>query len=196
MNFAFFKPSLLALALAAVAGGAFAKECTSDAGNHANTQAAAPITYPVLGDIVYVDPLANLARMQAAMEREFGAMNAMNALWMPETMAQPLTFTMPVQASTLQRTKDGYQIQVRVPGFNPDDVHVRLDGQLLTIYAQESNKGTRKVGNVPEESMSSRSFVQTLSLPGPVNATGFKQSVQNGILTITIPSERGTAGQT
>lgn len=188
------KPSLLAFALAAIAGGALAKDCTSDPGIRANSQASAAIAYPPMENIVYVSPFADLAGVQAAMAREFDAMNAMNAAWMPIMMEPPLAFTMPVQTSSLQRTKDGYQVQVSVPGFSPNDVHLRLDGQLLTIYAQDSSKATRKVGNVPEQTMSTRSFVQTLTLPGPVDATGFKQSVRNGVLTITIPSEKGTPG--
>ncbi len=196
MKSAFLKPSLLAFALAAVASGAFAKECTSDPGNHANTQTPAAIAYPAMGDVVFVDPFADLARMQAVMAREFGAMNALNSMWMPVSIAPPMAFTLPIQASTLQPTKDGYRVQVRLPGFSPDDVHVRLDGQLLTIYAEDSSKGTRKVGNIPEQTMSSRSFVQTLTLPEPVEAGGFKQSVQNGILTITIPRQHAASGNT
>lgn len=193
MNSAVLKPSLFAVALAVLAGGAFAKDCPSDPGNQANTQASAAMPDPATGNLIYVDPFADLARMQAAMAREFDAFNAVNGFWMPVMIAPPVDFAVPIptQASSLQRTKDGYQLQVRVPGFKPGDIHVQLNGQVLTISAQDSTKETYKVGNQPEQAMSARSFVQTLTLPGPVESTGFKQSVQNGVLTITIPSVKG-----
>jgi HSP20 family protein len=194
MNLAVLKPSLLAAALAAVAGGAIAKDYPSDPGIRANTQASAAMPDTAIGNVIYVDPFADLARMQASMAREFNAFNAMNGFWIPVMIAPPVDFAIPTQTSSLQRTKDGYQLQVRVPGFKPEDIHVQLNGQLLTISAQDSTKETYKVGNQPEQTMSARSFVQMLTLPGPVEATGFKQSVQNGVLTITIPSAKAAPG--
>jgi HSP20 family protein len=182
------KPSLLAFALAAVAGGALAQDCPSDL--------SGAVPSPAMRNIVYIDPFADLLRMQAAMAREINAFNAMDAMLMPVVMAPPVEFAMPAQASELQRTKDGYQLQVRVPGFKPEDIHVQLNGQLLTISARDSTKESRKVGNQPEETLSTRSFVQTLTLPGPVEANGLKQSVRSGVLTITIPSEPGAPGTT
>jgi HSP20 family molecular chaperone IbpA len=186
---------LLVVALAALAGGAFAKDCPSDdPGIPANTQASTAMSNPAIGNVIYIDLFADLARMQASMAREFNAFNAMNGLWMPVTIPLPVDFNIPTQASSLQRTKDGYQLQVRVPGFKPEDIHVQLNGQVLTVSAQDSTKDTYKVGNQPEQTMSARSFVQMLTLPGPIEATGFKQSVQNGVLTITIPSARRAPG--
>ena len=196
MKTASFKPSLLAFALAAVAGGALAHDCPSDPGNRAGTQASAATPYPTMGNFVYADPLADLLRMQVAMAREFNAMNAMNGMWMPVMLAPPVNFSLPVQTSALQRTKDGYQLQVRVPGFNPEDIHVQLNGRVLSISAQDSSRETSKVGNGPVQTLSTRSFVQMLTLPESVEATGLKQSVQNGILTITIPNAQGTPGRT
>jgi HSP20 family protein len=194
MNLAILKPSLLAVALAAFAGGAFAKDCPADPGIRAHTRASAAMPDPATGNVTYIDPFADMARMQASMARELNAFNAMNELWMRVMMAPPVDWAIPTQASSLQRTKDGYQLQVRVPGFKPEDIHVQLNGQLLTISAQDSTKETYKVGNQPEQTMSARSFVQVLTLPGPVEATGFKQNVQNGVLTITIPSTKAAPG--
>lgn len=192
MNLAVLKPSLLAVALAAIAGGALAKDCPADPEIRTHTQASAAMAAPPTGNVIYIDPFADMARMQASMAREFNAFNIMNALWMPVMMAPPIDFAIPTQTSSLERTKDGYRLQVRVPGFSPEDIHVQLNGQLLTISAQASTKETHKVGNRPEETLSARSFVQTLTLPGPVEATGFKQDVRDGVLTITIPSAKAS----
>ena len=194
-----FKPSLLVFALAAIAGGAIAQDCPSNSGDRAGKQTPFAAPTPASADFVYADPYANMLRMQAAMAREFNTLNAlqaMNAMWLPVVMAPPLELAMPTQVSTLQRTKNGYKLQVRLPGFRPEDIHVQLDGRLLSISAQESAKEIRKAGNEPAQAFSTRSFVQTLTLPGPVEATGLKQSVQNGVLTITIPGEQTAPGST
>ena len=189
MKSVLLKPSLLAFALAAMAGGALAKDCTADAGTPANPRASAGMPYPAVGDIVFINPLADMMRVQAAMDREF---NALNAMWVPVMMAPPPNFAMPVETSALQRTANGYQLHVRVPGFKPEDIHVQLNGRLLNISAQDSTQGNYKVGNVPEQAMSTRSFSETLALPESVEAGGMKQSIQNGVLTITLPGNQKT----
>ncbi|HYP69094.1 MAG TPA: Hsp20/alpha crystallin family protein [Thiobacillaceae bacterium] len=196
MRTALVKPSLLAFALAAVAGAALAQDCPSDPGTRASTQTSGVMPNLAVRNIVYIDPFADLLRMQAAMAREINAIDPMGAVWMPVVMMPPGEFAMPEQASALQRTKNGYELQVRVPGFKPEDIHVQLNGQLLRISAQESAKGTYKAANEPAQAFSTRSFVQTLTLPEPVEAAGLKQSVRNGVLSITIPSKSRALGST
>jgi HSP20 family molecular chaperone IbpA len=185
------RPSLLAFALAAIAGGALAQDCTSEPGVHANTQAAASLPYTATGNILYINPFADLSRMQAAMNHQFDVLNAM---WVPVLMSPPLNFAVPTQASAeasaLHRTENGYQLQIKLPGFRPEDIHLQVDGRLLNITAQDSTKGTSKVGLGSDQFMRTRSFSETLTLPESVEASGMKQSVQNGILTITLPGNR------
>jgi HSP20 family molecular chaperone IbpA len=187
MKSVLLRPSLLAIALAAIAASALAKDCTADPSTPANSHASAVTSYPSMGNIVFINPLADMMRMQAAMDREF---NSLNAMGVPVMLAPPLNFTMPVETSALHRTANGYQLHVSVSGFKPDDIHVQLNGRLLNISAQDSTQGSYKVGNVPQQAMSTRSFSETLTLPESVEASGMKQSVQNGVLTITLPSNQ------
>jgi HSP20 family molecular chaperone IbpA len=189
MKSVLLKPSLLAFALAAMAGSALAKDCTADPSTPSDIQASAAMPRPAMGNFTLIDPLADMMRIQAAMDREF---NALNSMWVPVMMAPPLNFNMPIETSALQRTANGYQLHVRVPGFKPEDIHVHLSGRLLNITAQDSTQGSYKVGNAPEQAMSTRSFSETLTLPESVDARGVKQAVQNGVLTITFPASQKT----
>jgi HSP20 family molecular chaperone IbpA len=186
------KPSLLAFALALAAGAVHAGECTPSASATVKPQASAAMPAPA--QAVYYNPWADLMRMQAVLDSQF---NAMNALWMPAMFAPPTAFApvsafaLPTPVSALQQTRDGYRLEVPLPGFKAEDIHVRLDGQLLAITAQTSS--TVKVGR--QDGQSRSSFAETLTLPVPVEAAELKQSYENGVLIITLPSRKGAAGQ-
>ncbi len=178
-------PSILALSLALAAGGAYAGECPPQAGATANPQSAAAMPAPT--HAFYYNPWADFMRMQAALESPFGAMNP---LWVPVMFVPPPSFAVPTRISALQQTKDGYQLAIPLPGFKPEDVHIRLDGQLLSISAQASS--VLKVGQNDEQSTSRRAFAETLTLPAPVKASELKESFKDGVLTITLPGQKDT----
>ncbi len=186
------KPSLLAFALVLAAGAVHAGECTPSASTTVKPQASAAM--PVPAHAFYYNPWADLMRMQAVLDSQF---DAMNALWMPVMFATPtafapaMAFTLPTPVSVLQQTQDGYRLVVPLPGFKAEDIHVHLDGRLLAITAQTSS--TVKVGE--QDGQSRSSFATTLTVPGPVQASELKESFENGVLTITLPSRKGAAGQ-
>ena len=188
------QPSLLALAIALAAGGAQAGECTQRADTAVMPLAA--VSAPV--QVIYYNPWGDFLRIQALMDRQI---NALNALWQPMNLdpqaiglvplsAMPIG-ALPLRVSTLQPTADGYRLQLPLPGYKADDIHVRIDGQLLSISAATEN--TVKVGRQDEQSRSS--FAETLTLPGPVQASEVKQTFENGVLTLTIPSQKSAAGK-
>jgi HSP20 family molecular chaperone IbpA len=175
--------SVLALLLAAAAGFVHAGDCPDRSAATAGNQAQS-ISTPAPLQAFYADPWAELVRMQAAMEHQFDAMNAL-----PVVLFSPSAFMMPTPVSALQHTQDGYRIEVPLPGFKPEDVHVRLDGQLLSITAATANAG--KVGDQDMQSRSSRTFAETLTLPGSLKAEGLKQRFENGVLILTVPGNEG-----
>ncbi len=193
MNTGNFQTSMLALALALTAGAVQAGDCAPSADKAQKPDTAAAMPAP--GQVYFYNPWSDLMRMEAALENPFGPFNSMNALWQPMMFAPPMAYPMPTRISTLQKTKDGYQLDIPLKGFKPEDIHVRLDGQLLTISAQTANSDTVKVGQQDEQSRSSRSFAETMTLPGPVQASQLKENFKDGVLTLTIPAQSSkTAG--
>lgn len=177
--------SLLALALAAVAGTVHAADCPDRAAAVSESQTQSMST-PAPAQAVYANPWAELIRLQAVLEHQFDAMSAL-----PVMFVSPPTFTMPAPVSALQRTRDGYRLEIPLPGFKPEDVHVRLDGQLLSITAETTS--TTKVGDPDVQNRSSRSLAETLTLPGSVKASEMKQHFENGVLILTLPGNEGKA---
>jgi HSP20 family molecular chaperone IbpA len=188
------KLSLLTISLATLSGGVMAKECPSDTGSTA-PPALESNAGQASDNIVYLNPYDLIRAQEALMNQEF---NALNAMWFPVINApmpsMPIGFAMPmpVQPSALVRTANGYKLQVNVPGFSPDDIHVQLNGRLLNISANRSIDKNIKTGNSPGQEVSERSFSETISLPPSVNGSGMVQKVQNGVLTITIPTNSGS----
>jgi len=178
------KPSLLALSLILSATCAYAG---ASPGQPATWYAASAV-----GRDVY-NPWLDFIHMQAAMNSEFNALA--QPFWMPVLSIPPAAFMAPViQDNTLKRTDEGYQLEFRMPRYKPEDIHVRLDGRQLTVSAESSTEGMIKVGQQSEQSQSSRTFAETLTLPGAVQASGLKESYKDGVLTVIVPSAQDTRG--
>lgn len=126
--------------------------------------------------------------MQAALEHQFDAMNAVPVMFVP-----PPAFMMSTPVSMLQHTQDGYRLEIPLPGFKAEDIHVRLDGQLLLLSIIAETASTTMVGQQEAQSWSSRAFAKTLTLPDSVKASKLKQSFENGVLILTFPDRKGTA---
>ncbi len=185
MNTGISKPSLLTWVLALATGAVHAGECPPSGNAQAMPQASAAMPVPARPFYYnpWGNPWADFARMQALMDRQFNAMNTLPVMFVPLP-----TLDLPTPVSTLQPTQEGYRLQLPLPGFKAEDIHVRLDGQVLTITAETTN--TVKAGEQEAQSRSSRAFAETLTLPGPVKASELKESYENGVLTITLPGRK------
>lgn len=184
MKTAILKSSLFAFFLAA--GAAHAAECPPVADTPVKPHAAA--TPPTLAQqALYQQQWTELMRLRALLGNPF---IPMNPHWMPVLFAPQPTLTMPTPISTLQSSEEGYRLEVPMPGFNAEDIQVRVEGALLAITARTSS-ATNKEGL---EAQSRRSFAQTLTLPAQVEAAELKQRFENGVLILTLPVRKPSAG--
>ena len=99
--------------------------------------------------------------------------------------------TMTTMATDIFETKDGYEIEMDLPGFKKEEIKMELENGYLTISAakgldkDETDKETGKyirreryAGNL------SRSFYI-----GDVKQEDVKAAFKNGILSISVPKE-------
>jgi HSP20 family protein len=106
----------------------------------------------------------------------------------PFSAANWKTADMP--AVNIKENKHAYTVEAAVPGFNKDEIQVKIENGMLSIRgekkseqehkADDSEKTTRKEFSY---SMFSRSF----SLPADVNEQGIQASHENGVLKIELP---------
>jgi HSP20 family protein len=81
----------------------------------------------------------------------------------------------------LYRSGDHYVLHADLPGVDPDSVDVSVDGGILTVTAQRSERTEHDVQWLSSERFTG-GYLRRLSLGQDIAAT-----YQNGVLTVTLP---------
>ena len=89
-----------------------------------------------------------------------------------------------------------YTVQAEVPGVNKDEIHVSLDGNVVTLRAeikQEDSQGS------DEKLLRSERYYGAVSrsfqLPVEIDQTQAKAKYDNGVLTLTLPKKLANGSQ-
>ena len=119
-----------------------------------------------------------------------------NFLRIPTIMYPSLREGFPVTDGTINRwgipldivEEDGnILVHASLPGFNPDDITVSVEDDVLTIKGQTEEEHERKEGGYLLRERRSGSFYRSLRLPETVDAEKADPHYENGVLTITMP---------
>jgi HSP20 family protein len=81
-------------------------------------------------------------------------------------MGQPEVF-----GFDIQRTENGYRLDVPVPGFKPDEINVTIEERQLTIEGKTDR----------------RHFTRAVVLPEEIDADHVEANVEHGMLTLNLP---------
>ncbi|MFC3532368.1 Hsp20/alpha crystallin family protein [Vogesella facilis] len=106
--------------------------------------------------------------------------------------------TLPSQIKLdVSESDSGYTVLAEVPGVSKDDIQVEIDGPQITIKAEvkqfdSQDKDERTLRSERYYGMVSRSF----QLPADIDRELASARYENGVLTLTLPKRRGSAGGT
>lgn len=90
--------------------------------------------------------------------------------------------TLPIDAWT---TEDAFVIQAYVPGINPDEVEVTMEGEELTVRGRfPAFEGERQY---LRRELFHGAFERRLTISVPVNVEAISAEYSNGVLTLTVP---------
>lgn len=78
-------------------------------------------------------------------------------------------------------------VAIDLPGFSPEDVTVRVTDRTLFVDAEWSTEVTEGEGDVVRRERQYRSQSRRIQLPQAIEADGVDATMQNGVLTLTIP---------
>jgi HSP20 family protein len=126
------------------------------------------------------DPFGNMTSLRDAMNRLMeSSVVTPAAAFGGNGMSVPLD---------LSETDDQYRIQASLPGMRPEDVHVTVHDNLITIEGERSEDRERKDG---ERSLFTEhhygSFSRSFSLPMAVDADRAQAEFKDGMLCLTLP---------
>jgi HSP20 family protein len=85
-----------------------------------------------------------------------------------------------------------FELYVDLPGVDPAQVELTLDGGILTLSGQRTDQATGTVGEDAQARRIERglgSFHRRFVLPDTVDGEKVNASGKNGVLTVTIPKQ-------
>lgn len=86
----------------------------------------------------------------------------------------------------LYRSGDHYVLHADLPGVDPGSVEVSVDGGILTVKAQRSERTEHDVQWLASERFTG-GYMRQLSLGDGIDSEHIAATYQNGVLTVTLP---------
>lgn len=83
--------------------------------------------------------------------------------------------------------EDKVVVKAEMPGFTPDEIDVRVEGNVLTLRGENKKESEKQEGQYHLRERQQSNFVRTLQLPSHVAAEKANADFENGILTLTLP---------
>ena len=84
-------------------------------------------------------------------------------------------------------TDEGYRIQVALPGFRRNQIHLRVEDDVLMISAEVKGQKQEDCKRYFKQEIFSSSFEKSILLPEDVNDNDIKASFKDGLLDIELP---------
>lgn len=85
--------------------------------------------------------------------------------------------------------KDRFIVRADIPGVNPADIVVNMDGGTLSISGERHAEDRSEFAGVSRYERATGRFSRRFTLPDSADADGIKASSTNGILKISIPKQ-------
>ena len=128
----------------------------------------------------HISPFGELRHMQENMDRmwhRFGGFHHEDSGGM-EAWAAPLDVV---------AHGDDFVVRASMPGVSPDNIHVSIEDNVLTIRGETSAHFEHAEGNYLMRERRSGSFHRSLRLPDTVDQEHAEPCYEHGVLTITLP---------
>ncbi|MCL5741377.1 MAG: Hsp20/alpha crystallin family protein [Betaproteobacteria bacterium] len=96
----------------------------------------------------------------------------------------------------VKETDGGYTVQAEVPGVPKEDIHVSIDGNVVSLRAEVRQHDQKTEGEkVLRSERYFGSVARSFQLPVDVDAAQAKAKYDNGVLMLTLPKKQGGNAQ-
>jgi HSP20 family protein len=133
-------------------------------------------------------PWTGMAGLKQEMDRLF------DRFFEPEVAELPAALGSWVPSLDLTETKDALVVKVEMPGMDPNDIHVALQENLLTITGEKKEEKEEKDARYHRMERSAGAFTRSVRLPVAVDGSKVTATFKNGLLTVTLPKTPGAKG--
>lgn len=83
-----------------------------------------------------------------------------------------------------------FTVHAEMPGLNKDDIHVTVDGNVVTIQAEvKQHDAESEDGRLLHSERYYGSIQRSFALPAAASETKVKAKYENGILTLNLPKK-------
>ena len=120
----------------------------------------------------HFDPLTNFRVFEDAFARLLNEPQS-NRPWSP--------------AVDIYETENELVLKADLPGFNENDIDVRVENNTLTVHGERKFDQTVKEENYLRVERSYGSFSRSFGLPNTVNTEAIKAEYKNGVLSVELP---------
>jgi len=92
--------------------------------------------------------------------------------------------------------KEAITVKAELPGVEPKEIAVSLEGDLLTIKGEKEHRKEDKDERQHRVERSWGAFMRSVRLPAPVDGSKVTATFKNGVVTVTLPKTPGAKGTT
>ena len=92
-----------------------------------------------------------------------------------------------VPATNIIENEKEYKLQFAVPGMKKEDVKISLNGKVLTVTMEKSEKNEEKNEKFLRKEFGHTEFSQSYTLPEDADKQAIEAKVEDGVLNITLP---------
>jgi HSP20 family protein len=90
-------------------------------------------------------------------------------------------------AVDVMEDQDSVRVVAEIPGVRPEDIHVSLENNLLTLRGEKRQESERSSERVHRYERTYGSFERSFVLPSTVDPDRIEARYDAGVLTVTVP---------
>ena len=96
----------------------------------------------------------------------------------------------------VKESDGGYTVSAEIPGVKKEDIHVTIEGSVVTVRAEVKQEDTQTQDDkVLRSERYYGSVSRGISLPQDIDQSQAKAKYDNGVLTLTLPKKQGGGSQ-
>jgi HSP20 family protein len=101
-----------------------------------------------------------------------------------------------VPPADVVETDTAVELRLDLPGVDPEQIEVKLDGNMLTISAERKNERTEGSKGWIRQERAWGTFSRTFTIPNTVDGAHPEAAYKHGVLTVTLPKKEEVVPRT